>query len=282
MADKVEFEKLLDVMEVADQLYGVSLQAFRKQVYELGTVLKKSMLEAGVERDVVARVLKQSFESLKDMHIYKMECIGAQTEILQRYLAPKNRGRDILGRFLTAYVFAESAPKRFLHPVDADEEQEAREKFVRGVVSRPLLRYFLVSVRGDVDMVDDFEARPMLFRIDDPSLEAKENKILKILKRYTRQYDDGSTVIDWAAAYDDPRSKELALAFISDILQRIREFGKERYLLVLDNIRQKAKLLAPAGSNQVLGRPPMAEDVEQIVLALERGRKHLLVELKKE
>lgn len=270
MHDKLESHCRGDLLDVSNQLYDASLEAFRKQIFAFAKELREKMLDAGLPGDVTARVLKETFGDLRDMPEFRRQVNETQTAILEAFVIPKNQGQDAMGRILTTWLFKYKKSPARLYPAGSEKDAKAREEFVPGVLPRPLLAYFLASIRGSLDGPDCFDSRPMLYSEDSPDLEKWRTSIKELLEKHVVIQGKDTRVMDWGAAYKNKKIRRLAAEIAMDGLKQIKPLGADRFARILDNIRRKAEGPLCAHLGQEMERTIVSEDVQQIQKALLR------------
>jgi hypothetical protein len=210
------------------------------------------------------------------MDTFKHECAQVMNDILEAYLRPSERNKDVLGRLLLEYGVVRSFKRQVIFPDGSPQDDQAREEFVKGVFARPLLRYFLVSVRGSLDKVDDFDAKPVLFGTENEAMARRKEELEGIVEEHTTTYKYGKQSTDWPAMYEDERCKTIGLETLDELLGSMRALGPQRYLNILNNIRANDR----SGEERTrMNRLFQLNDVRQLLAALGRGQERLQREL---
>lgn len=264
------------IADVNALLYDLTLKACRKQVLVFSGELKNKMLSMGVSKAKTAEIIKEAFKGYTTMDTFKTECSKVMYDMLEAYLRPSRRQRDNIGRLLVEYGITRAYKRQILCADESEKETAAREKFVKGVIARPLLRYFLVSVRGALDAVDEFKTKPVLFGLENEAMAERTRELAEIVKKYTVQYKYGKQSTNWGALYDDPDCKRLACDTLGEILETIASMGPQRYFKIIGNIQSNNKFPTQRTAMERLFE---LNDVKQLVAALTRGHKKLVEDL---
>ena len=254
--------------QIADVLFKAALRACRNQLLIFAKVVKTTLVHNGMSAVDAAETVKKGFDGYKDLTTFEQEFLETVSKVLTVYLQPIYRGKDPLGRLLVEYALVRVSKKGLIFPVDSNEDRAARERFIKGVVPRPLLQYFLISIRGTVDGVDGFKFLPMLFGFDDPVMDDRRKAIAAIIEEHKKTPVPGRTVTEWKKVYEDRRSKELMLPFLRLIHERLASLGGQRYLNILENIQRKDDSM---NNEPQMKRQATLDDVDQIASALARG-----------
>ena len=264
------------VANVNELLYELALKACRKQVLVFTGELKKKMLSLGVSKTKTTEIISEAFVGYKTMDTFKHECSKVMYDVLDAYLRPNLRQRDILGRLLVEYGIVQAYKKQVLFGDHSKQDAAAREQFVKGVVVRPLMRYFLITIRGTLDQIDEFEAKPVLFGLENQAMADRKQDITAIVKEFTVHYKYNKTSTDWHKVYEDVRCKQIAFETLHDILESINSMGPDRYLKIINNIQSNNK---HPQERTLMKRLFELNDIKQLVGALSRGYKTLEQEL---
>lgn len=264
--------------QIADMLFKAALRACRNQLLIFAKVVKSTLVRDGMPKFDAAETVKRGFDGYKDLTTFEQEFRDNVHKVLTAYLQPNYRGKDPLGRLIVEYSFIRSGKKGMgmLFPEDSEQDKTARERFVKGVIPRPVVQYFLISIRGTVDGVDSFKFLPMLFGFDDPDMDERRKEVTAIIESHKKTLMPGKTVTDWQRVYEDQRSKNIMLPFLRLILERVAALGGKRYMNILENIQRKDESM-----NEVtrMERQITPEDVDQLASAVARGIKRLEEEL---
>jgi len=208
-----------------------------KQLMLFTQILRHSLLDAGVDRTILDEVLKSAIKDFRSQQVYDHEC----TEMLKSLSTSSNkkelRGIDSIGRILVEYCFFRAQETKLIWPDNSDMDTQARISFTPNVIPRPLMQYFLVSVRGAIPQLNKFQASSVLFGEENRAHEDRKIYVAELVNEF---YKPGSkTDIDWDTVYNDIRFKKIALELIGDIRRKMEQFGLERYLRILENLRQR-------------------------------------------
>ncbi|XPV76471.1 MAG: hypothetical protein ACNI27_00760 [Desulfovibrio sp.] len=227
--------------------------------------LYRDIVNAGVDEQTAARVLKNRLSQ----HVSGI--CGAENEVrttiadvLHMVEVAAARGKDDLGRLLVKFAFKMRPEGSLLkdtgHPLDTD----AAKTYIEGVIPRPVMQLFLVSVRGTVDGLEPFRSVPMLFGTDFTYLQERRNECNAILQAHKFEIG-GSLFVDWNKVYADPRAKEVSLMVISEILMKISEMGLDHYQLIMENLQRKCERTT---RRSLMERRINKDDIGQLFTAL--------------
>ncbi|MBU1247339.1 MAG: hypothetical protein KKB70_01465 [Proteobacteria bacterium] len=264
------------VANVNELLYDLALKACRKQVLIFTGELKKKMRSLGVSKAKTTEIISEAFVGYKTMDTFKHECSKVMYDVLEAYLRPNQRQKDILGRLLVEYGIVKAYRKQVLYCDHSKQDEAGREKFMKGVIVRPLMRYFLITVRGTLDQIDEFQAKPVLFGLENQAMVERNQDIESIVKEFTVNYKYNKTSTDWHMVYEDIRCKQIAFETLHDILDSVQSMGPDRYLKIINNIQSNNK--TPQERTR-MKRLFELNDIKQLVGALTRGYKVLETEL---
>lgn len=253
---------------ISELVYQKSMAACRNQVLIFARMIKNKLIENGIGKQVAAESVKQGFEGYLNLSTFKQECLNGVNEVLNIYLQPNNRGRDVLGRLMTEYCFVRRPSGQVLFPDESEKDDESRVEYMPGVLPRPLLKYFLVSVRGSIEGVDGFRFMPMLFGFDDPLMEERHQTAFKLLESFRTMHDGGKRVTDWNGMYQHQVSKQLTRHLAAEVLKKVHDLGRQRLLNILNNIQYKDESVS---EEPALKRVVVAGDVDLIIACLEEG-----------
>lgn len=219
---------------------GAICQQARKlsiiQLKEFSQELRQILLSSGIDRRIVDNALKTAIKSSNNSEKFYDDCINAFNKITCGSRRCK-RGTDAIGRLLVEYCFFRAPEIQMIWPEHSPKDQQARKEYVEGIIPRPLMRYFLVSVRGSIAELNKFTASSVLFGKENRVHEERKALVDKMIQDLTGEH--GSVSIAWDAIYEDNNFKRIALDLISDIRRKIEQFGHERYLRILENFRQR-------------------------------------------
>lgn len=191
-------------------------------------------------------------------------------------LMENSRGIDSLGRILVEFCFMRSTDTPMIWPENSEQDTTARKMFTREYIPRPLMRYFLASVRGAIPQLDNFEADSILLEEENDTHSQRVLHINELLEDFKGPFGEGESAIDWPAIYADPRFQNITLELIRDIRHKIEQFGLEHFLHILENYRQHDP--DSKGTN-AMQRPFTLNDAKQIdeaLIAAESALAHIL------
>lgn len=219
---------------------GAICQQARKlsiiQLKQFSQELRQILLSSGIDKRIVDDALKTAIKSSNNRKEFYDECLNAFSKLTCDSHRCK-RGTDAIGRILVEYCFFRAPDKRMIWPEYSPKDLQARKEFVEDIIPRPLMRYFLVSVRGSISELNKFEASSVLFGKENQIHEERKAVVDKLIRDFTGSHDNISTA--WEAIYEDSTFKRIALDIVSDIRRKIEQFGHERYLRILENFRQR-------------------------------------------
>lgn len=200
--------------------------------------LRKRLHASGVDNELVDECIKVTVQEMRNDSSYNSECLNTLEWVNREIIHKENRGLDLIGRIIVEYCFIRFPERKMVWPDNSPQDQSSRKAFTNGVIPRPLLRYFLVTIRGSIPELNSFEMDSVLF--------GKENEVYVIQKRNVESIIDefladsvNSASIQWDKIYDDLRFQKITLDLVGDIRRKIEQFGLERYLRMLENIRQR-------------------------------------------
>ncbi len=269
-------QKLNYIDDVNGLIYDLALQACRKQVLVFSGELKKKMLSLGVSKAKTAEIIKEAFKGYTSMETFKNECSSFMYETLEAYLLPSRRQADGLGRLLVEYGINRANKRQMLFADGSDKDKATRKKFIKGLIARPLVLYFLVSVRGTLDSIDEFKAKPVLFGLENEVMAARKKDITELVTEFTVHYKYDKQSTDWSKLFADIRCKQIVFETLRDILESLQSMGPERYLKIINNIQNNNKF---ATERTTMKRLFVLNDIKQLIVALKRGYAKLEKEL---
>ncbi len=260
------------ITDINDLIVEITINACRKQILTFSKKLKEKMLETGITRQVTEGIIKEAFKGYKAMATFNEHCSDTLLAILEAYLRPSNRCKDVLGRLVVEYALYRAVKKPLLKPDGSEQDGAARKAFMRNALPRPLVSYFLVSVRGSVDGIDEFDARPVLFGLENETMAQRQELAQAIAADHTTQYNYGQRAVDWERIYEDERSKRLGFDLINDILDGMEGLGDKRMLKIIQNIQNNDKPVSP---DNAMEREFVVDDIRLLKAALARSRELL-------
>lgn len=219
-----------------DNICQTTKRVDKSQLLLFTQVIRRHLLKAGIDRDLLSKALKEAVKEFRAKQTYDRDCkLALKAKHADK--AKENRGIDCIGRILVEYCFFLAPEKKLIWPDNSEKDIQARISFTEGVIPRPLMRYFLISVRGSIPQLDKFEASSVLFGEENTAHEERKKYVHELIMQF-RQADPKNN-IDWKAVYADTRFQKIALELIGDIRRKIEQFSLERYLRILENIRQR-------------------------------------------
>lgn len=183
-----------------------------------------------------------------------------------------SRGTDILGRILVEFCFIRTPPEPMIWPDNSEQDTLARQRFTPEYIPRPLMRYFLASIRGPVAETDGL-TRPSLLTPVGPDIHARHiSRVDNLIQDFKGPFGSGESAIDWTAVYEDGRSQCAAREYIKDILHALDNSGIDAFSAELERLRKHDPQTPEHGSMQ---RPIGMDDARQIQAALKTAQKTL-------
>lgn len=187
-------------------------------------------------------------------------------------LTSESRGMDSLGRILVEFCFFRTPHGRMIWPDNSEQDKTARRVFTEDCIPRPLMRYFLASIRGSISKLDRFEANSILAENGGDAHMKRKALVAEMLEGFKGPFGGGESAIDWDEVYADHRFQRIALELIEDILKKIQQYGLEQYLDILKGINRRD----PDNSGiNAMQRAFIIEDAQQIEEALLAAEKSL-------
>lgn len=229
-------------------------------------LLRKNLAEAGFDAD--------TFDSIAQATILELGIRESEENLISRANNEiENRGIDMLGRLIVEHCFVRTSSGTMIWPVYSSEDTSARWHHVAGVLPRPLMRYFLVSLRGTIPPIDQFSTQSFFFERRPDFLEQVRREIDKGIDEHKGPFGAGESSIDWYAFYDDPKFRRLTLEIVSTIRSELESSGPDTYLEVLEGYRAQDP---ESDSKNLMQRPFTREDYSQIDNALITAEKQLM------
>lgn len=219
--------------------------------------LETGLASAGVDQAIIDAALSRAVSEVR------REFSDRTDRVIQR---AENRRIDSLGRLLVEYCFLRSPKAQMLWPENSDQDLRARREFVADIVPRPLMRYFLISVRGTLETLDQFHSPSLLFSDNGQEYNQLRAEVNERLNLFKGPFGSGESQVDWEGVYEDRGFQILALKIIETMRHRLDEFGLETYLSHLNHYR----CLDPASRGiNAMHRSLSLEDARQLEHALE-------------
>lgn len=245
----------------AERTSDMKLQLFTR-------LLRKNLVEAGVDED--------TFDNIAQATNLELQIQQSQQNLIDQALHSfDNRGMDTVGRLIVEYCFVRSTSGKRIWPEYSDEDSAARWNYTETVVPRPLMRYFLISVRGPIKEIDGFESSSFLFNEHPQSIESLRQHIASLIESFKGPFGSGESAVDWQSVYENREFQELALNLISQMRQKLEESGFDSYLSQLEEYRQ---IDPNSNERNLMQRPFTVQDATQIHEAL-ASAEHSLKEL---
>ena len=253
----------METME--DKIHRLVEYASQAKLHLYTDLLSQKLLEAGVDADLIDNMAQAATLELQVLDVDK-------SIIAQTLRSEENRGIDTVGRIVIEYCFVRSPLGKMVWPEYSDQDTLARWQFADEVLPRPLMRYFLVSVRGSIDEIDGFTKESMLFENTPDELEAMRETISDLIDNFKGPFGSGESSINWHEVYEDARFQKMALGLVTNLRSKIDKYDLEDYLMQLETYRQ---MDPNKTSNNIMQRPFTMDDARQIVSALEAAENTL-------
>ncbi|MGE4468749.1 MAG: hypothetical protein AB7D47_01295 [Desulfovibrio sp.] len=260
------------VEDVRNLVYELALSACRKQVLVFSKELKQKMVAMGMDKAVIKDIIGTAFQGYSTMETFKQESSGQMLSILDAYLRPSNRGRDPLGRLLIEFGLVRAYKRPVIYPDGSRQDEAARKNFIKGVIPRPLLRYFLVAVRGSVAGLDGFTAKSVLFSEHNEAMQERRDDLKALVEEFTVEFNYGKTTVDWRRFHEDARVQSIGRELLGDVLENMHSLGPERLLKIVNNVQSSDK---DPDERTTMQRVFTPGDLKQLTVVLERGHKLL-------
>ncbi len=250
--------------KLTKKLSNEQLKQFTKEI-------RDSLLSAGIDQKLVDTSLKKAIKTVQESSSLESDCEVLLEKLKTNASHKDNRGIDSIGRVLVEYCFSRTPETKMIWPENSDQDIKAREVFVEGVIPRPLMRYFLVSVRGTIPQLNKYKASSVLFGKENEAHEQRKEFVDALVAEFrTNSCSDHSQT--WTAIYDDERFQRIALELIGEIRRKIEQFGLERYVRILENLHQRDP---EKTSVNAMERPFNLADAKQIEEALWAAERNL-------
>jgi len=250
---------------IEEKICKLTKKACNDQLRVFTQIVRQKLLDAGIESSLLEKSLKDAIMELKNDDSYLSECSHIIHDISKHTNGEENRGIDSIGRVLVEYCFFRTPSEKMIWPDNSKKDMKARAEYTQNVIPRPLMRYFLVSVRGTIAELNNFEASSVLFGEENTAHEERKSYVDELIQEFKVIDKTGQEITNWQSVYADTRFQQVALELIGDIRRKIEQFGLERYLRILENFRQRDP--DSAGIN-AMQRPFIIEDAKQIDEAL--------------
>lgn len=221
-------------------------------------LLRRNLAEAGVDEGMLQDIIQAT--------TLELQIEESHSNLVDRALHSfDNRGIDTVGRIVVEYCFVRTSMGQMIWPEYSEEDTTARWHFMENVLPRPLMRYFLISVRGTIQDIDGFSTPSYLFESSQEPVEELRQTIADYIDDFKGPFGRGESAVDWQAVYEDQRFREFGLQIISSMRTKLEQDGLEEYLGCLEQYRQ----LDPNNDHlNLMQRTISIEDAQQIQTAL--------------
>lgn len=254
---------------ITHNLSKISHCECRKLLFSFANVLRKQLVAQGMDS---ARVLESIQLAMKEFgpesFAINQECMHLVQETLENFLNAQDKGGDILGRILVHFIFEAPGGKRLVHAEGSEEDALARREFTPGVIPRPLMRYFLICIRGTVNGVDPFQSLPVLFGSDFKFIEECTATALELANDYRMVEDSEDSPIYFPGFFLDRRVQVFAVELLGKVWQRLEDLPEDWLLRILHNLHSKRRKTV---SSIDMERHFTLEDVRQLREAVQQG-----------
>ncbi len=254
---------------ITHTLTKISYPEFRKLLFSFANRLRKNLDAKGLDRDLSLEAIRQTIEEFgQECHAINEECMHLVEEALENFLNSQEQGGDILGRILFYFLFESAPGGRLVYEDSHADNERACMEFVQGVIPRPLMRLFLVSVRGSVEGIDPFQALPVLFGAGGEYIQEKTEEALELAKDYRMGEESEDSPIYYAGFFLDMRVRVFALELLEKVWERMEQMPGDRLLQVYENLQSKRR---KATGVTDMERMLTVEDMEQLCGAVRNG-----------
>ncbi|WP_319472176.1 hypothetical protein [uncultured Pseudodesulfovibrio sp.] len=200
-----------------------------EQLDRFTDLLREQLLGSGVTPEIFDSAVRTANQQMKADNIE-----GVITQAVQ---AEENRGVDTIGRILVEFCFFRSPAVQMIWPENSEQDMAARSEFSSNVIPRPLMRYFLISVRGSIRELDGFETDSMLYADDPNAYDQLKHTVDTQLEEFKGPFGSGESAIDWAEVYEDHRFQRVTLDIVKAMRRMMQQFGTEQYVAHLEDYR---------------------------------------------
>ena len=261
---------------ITHNLSKISHCECRKLLFSFANALRKKLVTQGMDN---ARVLEGIQLAMKEFgpesFAINKECMHLVQETLENFLNAQDKGGDILGRIVFHFVFDAPDGKRLVHEEGSEEDILARRQVTPGVIPRPLMRYFLICVRGTVSGVDPFQSLPVLFGSDFQFIEERTATALELANDYRMVEDSEDSPIYFPGFFLDRRVQMFAFELLGKVWQRLEDLPEGWLLRIIENLHSKRrKTLSTIDMERHFTPEDMQQlhdAVQQAVMRLQRG-----------
>lgn len=252
-------------MSFDDNMQHFAERVSREKLQTYTQILRENLIKAGVD--------PQLFDEQAQTANLELQLRESEESIASKVLrSEENRGIDSVGRLVVEYCFVRSTNGQMIWPEYSDEDTMARWQFSDNVLPRPLMRYFLISMRGTINEIDGFKTSPFLYEETPEQVTNIQQTLGEFIEEFKGPFGTGESAIDWADLYNDPRSQQIALNLVQNMLSQIKTIGLEAYLNRLVEYREQDPRKT---EHNLMQRPFTLEDAQQITHALEAAEKQL-------
>ncbi|MDC0336313.1 hypothetical protein OAN24_05425 [Pseudodesulfovibrio sp.] len=241
-----------------DKIHRLVEYASQSKMQLYTDLLRHKLVASGVD---AAQVDDAAQAATLELQVLDMD----QSIIEQAMRSEEHRGIDSVGRIIVEYCFVRTLSGKMIWPEYSDNDTMARWQFTEEVLPRPLMRYFLVSVRGSIEDLDGFSAESMLFKDTPEELETLRQTMGDMLDDYRGPFGTGESAINWQDVYEDERFQKMALDIVSRLRTMLDACGLDEYLAQLEAYSQMDTM--SSGTN-IMQRAFTIEDARQIAQAL--------------
>lgn len=241
----------------------------RKLIFSFVNVLRKQLLHQGLEEERIQEGFRLAMEEFTpDCFATNQECTHLVLETLENYICAQEESGDIIGRILFHFIFESPAGGCLVHADGSEKDEQARREFTSGVIPRPLMRYFLICVRGAVDGIDSFNSLPVLFGSNYEFIEQRTQAALDLAQDYRMTEDSEASPIYYPGYFLDRRVRIYAYEFLIEVARRMEELPEDRLLMIFDNLQSKQRRSVNAVE---MNRRFTLEDIRQLRKAVALG-----------
>jgi len=237
----------------------------REKLHIYTQILRDSFTKEGIDPSL--------FDNLAQTANLELQIRESENSIASRALrSEENRGIDTVGRIMIEYCFIRTTNGKMIWPEYSDEDTMARWQFSENVLPRPLMRYFLISLRGTIEEIDGFSTPPFLYEESPEQMDLIRQTLSEFIDEYKGPFGSGESSVDWKELYEDTRSQQMGLNLIRSMRVRIKTTGLEDFLRRLNDYRTQDPHKEEANLMQ---RSFNMEDIAQIEQALESAEARL-------
>ena len=245
-------------MDFLDEKTQALMERICRERLDLFTTnLERHLISGGVDSAVLKQALNKAMaETLKQSQALAAQAVKHE----------ENRRIDSIGRLLVEYCFLRAPSSQMLWPEQSEKDIQARREFLTDVVPRPLMRYFLISVRGAIDELDRFESPSLLLNDEGQECERLRSQMNERLENFKGPFGSGESQVDWDGVYEDRDFQALALKLIETMRHKLSDYGLETYLSHLQHYRT---LDPESRGTNAMHRAFSLDDARQLEHALE-------------